>query len=88
ADLIDRSYELQVSSPGIERPLLEPGHYELAEGETVEVKTFAKVNGEKEFQGKLLGYDLEEDRVRLDCEGEVIDLPVGDIARATTKQTD
>ncbi len=88
ANLIDRSYELQVSSPGIERPLLEPHHYELAEGETVEVKTFAKVEGKKKFEGKLLGYDLEEDIVQIDCEGDIIDLPAADIARATTKQID
>lgn len=86
SDLIERSYELQVSSPGIERRLRRPYHYELVVGELVEVKTFAKVDGRKKFVGTLLGYDEDPDEIRLDFEGEELALSRENITRAITKE--
>ena len=59
-DPIDKSYILEVSSPGIERPLKTKEDFERFMGELIAVKTFKKINGEKEFIGKLEGFDSEE----------------------------
>ena len=65
ADLIDNHYIFEVCSPGIERRLRLPWHYEQAVGEKVRVKCFKAVNGLKEHVGILKEYGekliLEED---------------------------
>ncbi len=57
ADLIDKAYMLEVSSPGIERDLRRREHYEWAVGETVELKLYAPVNGTKTVKGELVAFD-------------------------------
>lgn len=52
-DPIDKSYILEVSSPGLERPLKSEEDFERFQGELIEVKTFKKINGEKKFVGCL-----------------------------------
>lgn len=54
-DPIKQSYILEVSSPGLERPLKKDRDYERFKGEEVEVKLFQPVNGKKIFEGELLG---------------------------------
>lgn len=56
-DPIDKSYILEVSSPGIERPLKTEEDFERFQGELIAVKTFKKINGEKEFIGTLKGFE-------------------------------
>ena len=55
ADPIKQSYILEVSSPGLERPLKKDGDFERFRGEDVEVKLFQPLNGKKIYEGKLLG---------------------------------
>ena len=55
ADPIEDSYHLEVSSPGLERSLTEPFHFEACKGWDVEVKLYAPVDGSKSFTGELLG---------------------------------
>ncbi len=55
ADPIDESYHLEVSSPGLERVLTEPFHFESCKGEKVEVKLYAPLDGSKSFIGTLSG---------------------------------
>ncbi|MFP4136028.1 MAG: ribosome maturation factor RimP [Candidatus Acetothermia bacterium] len=86
--VIDRSYELQVSSPGIERPLIESRHYQGAINRTVEIKTYGKIKGVKKFVGVLRGYDEKEDQIFLEYEGEEIKIPISSVAKATTKITE
>ena len=57
ADPIPGRYTLEVSSPGLERPLRTRAHYEGAVGELVKVKTFAEVDGGRRFTGTLVGAD-------------------------------
>ena len=54
-DLIAGEYNLEVSSPGAERPLRNDRDFERFQGQQVLVKTFAPVNGKKEWKGALLG---------------------------------
>jgi len=62
-DPIDKSYILEVSSPGLERPLKTEEDFERFKGELIAVKTFKKIDGEKEFVGTLK--DFETDSITL-----------------------
>ena len=57
ADPIDGSYYLEVCSPGIDRELTRPHHFEYAMGKEITVKLFKAVDGKKEFTGQLGAYD-------------------------------
>ena len=57
ADPIERSYTLEVSSAGAERPLKRPGDFHRFMGSPVAVKLYKAKNGRKEFAGVLAGYD-------------------------------
>ncbi|MFP4042902.1 MAG: ribosome maturation factor RimP [Bacteroidales bacterium] len=56
-DPIDKSYILEVSSPGLERPLKTEEDFERFKGELIAVKTFKKINGQKEFIGNLKSFE-------------------------------
>lgn len=58
-DPIPEAYFLEVSSPGAERPLKKLSDYERAVQKQVFVTTYEPVEGEKEFEGKLLAFDGE-----------------------------
>ena len=53
ADPIDKSYFLEVCSPGIERELTRSWHYEAVLGEKIKIKLYKAVDGKKEFTGLL-----------------------------------
>lgn len=54
-DPIEQSYFLEVSSPGLERPLKKDKDFEKFKGELVEVKLFKPVGNKKIFEGELVG---------------------------------
>ena len=53
----DRRYTLEVSSPGVERPLRTPDHFSRAVGESVTVRTVAGSEGERRVRGRLVSAD-------------------------------
>ncbi|MGI5824747.1 MAG: ribosome maturation factor RimP [Bacillota bacterium] len=55
-DFIENNYVLEVSSPGLERPLKKATDFQRFAGETAVIKLFAAEDGKKEFIGELLGY--------------------------------
>ena len=65
-DPIPGRYTLEVSSPGLERPLRTREHYEGAIGELVKFKTHAEVDGRRRFEGTLVGADGDGFRIDLD----------------------
>jgi ribosome maturation factor RimP len=77
------SYTLEVSSPGIERPLRRSADFERFEGHRAQVKTHGPVDGRKVFTGAILA--MEEDRVVIDCEDGRHAIPLGGIAKANLK---
>ena len=83
-DPIPGRYSLEVSSPGIERPLRTPAHFAKAGGATVTVKTRPQVPGERRIQGTLVGSD--DDGFTLDVDGsdEPVRLAYSAIDRART----
>lgn len=56
ADPIDHEYILEVSSPGIERELTRPEHFEYLTGEIIAIKLYRPRDGKKEIIGTLAGY--------------------------------
>ncbi|CCU79253.1 COG0779: clustered with transcription termination protein NusA [Halanaerobium saccharolyticum subsp. saccharolyticum DSM 6643] len=70
-DPIDKSYILEVSSPGIERPLKTEEDFERFQGELIAVKTFKKINGEKEFIGTLKKFEEEKITLILKNDDEI-----------------
>lgn len=59
-DPVDRAYMLEVSSPGLDRPLKKPQDFARYSGRLVRVKTFAPLHGQKETVGRLVGLEGEE----------------------------
>ena len=57
ADPIDKAYYLEVCSPGLERELTRPEHFERFIGSAVKVKLYKAYNGTKELKGILTGYN-------------------------------
>lgn len=78
ADFIDEAYIMEVSSPGLGRPLKKEKDFKRSMGEEVEIRTYRPINREKEFYGVLTAYD--EDSVTIDCEGEEKIFQKADIA--------
>ena len=84
-DPIPGTYTLEVSSPGIERPLRTPHHFRGAIGESVTVKCGPGVDGDRRINGTLIAADDDEITVALDDpEGEQRTVRVLDIAKART----
>lgn len=79
-DPIPGSYSLEVSSPGLDRPLKKPSDYERFAGRQVKLKTYAPIDGRKNWKGALIG--LEGDAVRVEVDGEEFVVPLKMIARA------
>ena len=77
SDPIPNAYMLEVSSPGIDRPLRNKDDYERYKGRNVDIGLFTKINGEKNLSGALLGYD--DDYIIIDTNG-VIKVPLDKIS--------
>ncbi|WP_304507447.1 ribosome maturation factor RimP [Anaerotignum sp.] len=58
-DPIEQAYILEVSSPGIDRPLKKAADFEKYRGEIIDIKLYKAFEGQKQFQGKLLGLENE-----------------------------
>ena len=69
ADLIDRQYNLQVSSPGIERKLTRDFHFDCFMGEKVILRLIRPFEGQREFKGILIDYS-EEGAVTIEFDEE------------------
>lgn len=70
-DPIKTAYELEVSSPGIERSLSRDWHFKKVIGKKISLKLFGSSNGNKEITGILSGYDGKNVKVKTD-DGEII----------------
>ena len=82
-DPIPDAYTLEVSSPGIDRPLVKRGDFERFAGFEAKVELAAARDGQRRFRGKLLGVDDDQVRLRLKgTEDSVATLPLADIADA------
>ncbi len=75
-DIIDKEYSLEVSSPGVDRKLKSEREFNYYKGREVEVKLYAPLDGVKEFDGILKGY--EDKTVTLEVNGKLMEIPQKD----------
>lgn len=80
ADPIDVSYFLEVCSPGLNRELTRPEHFEKMSGQKVKIKFYKALDGEKEFCGIL---NFEDGKLTLETEKGILGFELSDIAKAT-----
>lgn len=79
-DPIPGHYDLEVSSPGLDRKLTKQAHFERFTGETVKVQMRFPIEGRRRFRGKLLS--AADDRIVVEVDGEQHSLPLSTIDSA------
>ncbi len=89
-DPIASSYVLEVSSPGIDRPLVRPQDYRRFSGHVAKLETRVPVEGRRRFSGRITAATDSHVRIALDegAASSEIEIPIADIARAKLKLTD
>ena len=85
-DPFDDTYQLEVSSPGIDRPLVRPADYERFAGFDARIDTRELVEGRKRFKGRLHG--LDGDNVIVEQDGKHVSVPFDAIHKAKLVLTD
>ena len=86
-DPIPSSYTLEVSSPGIDRPLTRPKDYARWAGHIARLETAEPIEGRRRFKGTLLGLEGEVVKLRLD-DGVEAEVPLSVVSRAKLELTD
>jgi ribosome maturation factor RimP len=86
-DPITSAYTLEVSSPGIDRPLTRPKDYTRWTGHVARLETAEPVEGRRRFKGTLLGFEDGIVRIRLD-DGQETGVPLASVFRAKLEMTD
>ena len=90
-DPIDRAYNLEVSSPGIDRPLVRRSDFERWAGHEAKIELARLLDGRKRFRGRLAGAagdDVLLDVIRDGAAAERVHLPIADLAEARLVLTD
>lgn len=82
-DVVEGAYTLEVSSPGVNRPLRKPEHFARCVGQRVRVRTGAMINGRKNFLGPLHG--AAGDGVVVVQDGCEVFIPFGVIVKANVE---
>ncbi len=79
-DPISSEYSLEVSSPGLDRPLFDQAQFAAVVGETVEAKISMPLNGRRKFKGKLIA--VENDSLIVLVDNEEYELVISNIDKA------
>jgi len=79
-NIIDEAYTLEVSSPGINRPLKRPEHFARFIGKKVRVRTRDMINGRRSFLGRLL--DVSTVNIALEQDGTRCEIPFEQIEKS------
>jgi len=82
-NVIEEHYTLEVSSPGLDRPIKTDRDFERVMGREITVNTFEPIDGKKEIEGKLIG--MNKDEVVLESDGASNVVPRQKIAMARLK---
>jgi len=85
-DPIKGAYTLEVSSPGLDRPLVRLRDFERFQGLDAKIEINRPLDGRRRFKGRLLG--VEGDTVKILVDGDEVDLPHPDIHKAKLLMTD
>jgi ribosome maturation factor RimP len=82
-DIITHAYQLEVSSPGLDRTLSKPEHYARFADSTVKIKVYQPIDGQKVFRGKLLGLS-DTGMVRIEITaGTIMEFDLSTITKAS-----
>lgn len=89
-DMIQRAYRLELSSPGIDRPLVRRSDFERGAGHEAKIEMDTPFEGCKRFRGLLLGVEGDIARIRIDAEGgsQELRIPIADMGEARLVLTD
>ena len=79
-DIVEGAYTLEVSSPGINRPLKLPEHFQRFIGKTVRVRTRDLVQGRRSFLGPLL--DVPAEKIAVNQDGARVEIPFAVIEKS------
>ena len=82
SDLVPGRYNLEITSPGLERPLRRPEHYARSVGETITVKLGPHIEGQRRIQGVLM--ECDDDGIIIEEDGVPRGLAFSDITKART----
>lgn len=79
-DPIPNKFTLEVSSPGLDRPLCKASHFEAVLGQRIKLQTVVDILGRRRFAGRLTG--VTDQIVRLDIDGQIHEVPIDNISKA------
>lgn len=85
-DPVPEAYTLEVSSPGIDRPLVRLEDFDRFAGFEAKVEMADPIEGRRRFSGRLKG--VQENAVVMDCDGQTAELPFEGIGKASLTLTD
>ena len=75
-------YHLEISSPGLNRPLARPKHFEAQLGKIIDLQTEAPVEGRKHFKGELLEVDPQGKSIRMKVDDRTFLIPLAEVKKA------
>jgi len=82
-NVIDERYVIDVSSPGLDRPIVTDKDFTRAMGKVLDISTYEPIDAKKNHYGKLIG--MEKDNVVIESNGVSVVIPKSKIARAKLK---
>lgn len=85
-DPVPEGYVLEVSSPGIDRPLVKLKDFVRFSGQMAKIETTELIEGRRRFRGKILG--VERDLINIDIETGPVGLPFEQVAKARLLRSD
>lgn len=80
-DIVPGSYHLEVSSPGLNRPLTKLRHFKDSVGTIVKIQTFDKIDNRQNFKGVL--ESVTDDRLTVQVDGQVYAVPLTAVRKAS-----
>lgn len=81
-DFIEGAYYLEVSSPGICRPIKRIEDFVKYQGKEADIALFAAIDGKKKFTAKIVDTDLEKKEILFETEGRQLSIPIEKISKA------
>jgi ribosome maturation factor RimP len=79
-DFISVPYSLEISSPGLTRPLKNERDFVKYQDHLIKVRTTDPIGNRRQFKGKLLG--ISENRIEIEVDGEIFQIPLSNLAKA------
>ena len=86
--LIDGAYRLEVSSPGIDRPLTRAKDFAAWTGHEARIELAELLDNRKRFRGDLVGFDADQEMISINDDGVVYEVPFSLVANAKLILTD